>query len=78
MVRSPCHDEVEAHHDIIGHPADGPFVVAAIKADVNDLVTFNRRHFMDDPEVTAQAGTPIGTPGEVLAWVREQVDQEMR
>jgi hypothetical protein len=31
------------------------------------LVTLNRRHFLDDPEVIKKSGLKIGTPGEALA-----------
>jgi hypothetical protein len=42
------------------------------------LVTINRRHFIDDPNVAQQAGLRIGTPGEALNWVREQISTEDR
>jgi hypothetical protein len=32
----------------------------------------NRRHFIDDPAVAAHSGLRIGTPGDALAWVREE------
>jgi hypothetical protein len=67
---------VKAHQGIIAHPADVPIVVAAIKADVDYLVTFDRRHFIDDPGVEARAGIPIGTPGDALAWARGRLAQD--
>lgn len=76
IVHDPSPQQVQAHRAVIAHAADVPIVVAAIKADVDYLVTFNRRHFIDDPGVTAGAGMPIGTPGDALAWVREQLAQE--
>ena len=72
IVRDPSPEEVEAHKNIIAHRADVPIVVAAMKADVDYLVTLNRRHFIDDPGVATRSGLRIGTPGDVLAWVREQ------
>jgi hypothetical protein len=57
------------------HPADIPILVAAMQAGVDYLVTLNRRHFTDDPEVAHRAGLRIGTPGDALAWVREQLAQ---
>lgn len=73
IVPDPSPEEVEAHQDIIGHQADVPIVAAAMKADVDYLATFNRRHFIDDPEVAEKSGLRIDTPGEVLAWVRGQL-----
>jgi hypothetical protein len=39
---------------------------------VDYLVTLNRRHFIDDPAVAARSGLRIGTPGDALAWMREE------
>lgn len=72
IVRDPSSEEVEVHKDIIAHRADVPIVVAAMRADVDYLVTLNRRHFIDDPGVAARSGLRIGAPGDALAWVREQ------
>ena len=58
---------------IISHQADIPIVVAAMKAQTDYLVTLNRKHFIDDPAVAAQSGLRIGTPGDALAWVRDQL-----
>ena len=37
------------------------------------LVTLNRRHFIDDPEVARRSDLRIGTPGDALAWVRGEI-----
>jgi len=77
IVRDPSPQEVMAHDgDIIAHEADVPIVVAAVKADVGYLVTFNRRHFIDDPAVTTPSGLRIGAPGDALVWVRQQLEAE--
>ncbi len=55
---------------LISHAADVPILLAAMKAGVDFLVTLNRRHFLDDPEVAARSGLRLGTPGDALAWVR--------
>lgn len=51
-------------------------VLAAMQAKVDYLVTLNRKHFMDDPDVALQAGLRIGTPGDALRWVRRQISAE--
>lgn len=76
IVHDPSPQQVQAHQDVIAHAADVPIVVAAIEANVDYLVTFNRRHFVDDPDVAVRAGMPIGTPGDALAWVRGQLAQQ--
>lgn len=71
IIRNPSPEEVDAYQEIIAHQPDVPIVVAAMKAQVDYLVTFNRRHFIDDPGVAARSELRIGTPGDALAWVRE-------
>jgi predicted nucleic acid-binding protein len=75
IVHDPSAEDVGACQDIIAHPADVPIVVAAMRCGANYLATFSRRHFIDDPGVTAKSGIPIGTPGDALAWVRERLTQ---
>ncbi len=70
ILRDPAKDEVSQRMDWIGHAADAPILAAAYLARVDFLVTLNRRHFLQDPEVARQSGLRIGTPGEALAWVR--------
>lgn len=75
IVQAPSAAEIQAFQGIIAHPADVPIVVAAMQAGVEYLVTLNRRHFIDDPEVAVRSGLRIGTPGDALAWVRHQLAQ---
>jgi predicted nucleic acid-binding protein len=76
IVRDPSPDEVSAHPDLISHLADTPIVLAAMQAKVDYLVTLNRKHFIDDPEVARKSGLNIGTPGDALSWVRGQIYTE--
>jgi predicted nucleic acid-binding protein len=70
--------EVNANLQLISHPADVPIRLAAMKAKVDYLVTLNRKHFMDDPDVARRAGLRIGTPEDALSWVRGQISAEER
>ncbi len=54
-------------------PTDVPILVAAMKARVDYLATLNRRHFLQDETLSQRAGLRIGTPGDALAWVREEL-----
>jgi len=74
IVRDPSLSEVLGHQDWIAHPADVPILVAAVNARVDFLVTLNSRHFLDDREVSHRCGLKIGTPGDALAWVREELN----
>jgi len=70
IIRNPGFEEVQAHLDLISHPSDVPIILSAMQSGADYLVTLNRRHFMDDPQVAGNAGIKIGTPGEALEWVR--------
>ncbi len=73
IVRDPKAEEVQNCQDWISHLADVPILVAAAHANVDFLVTLNTKHFIDDPEVSRRSGLRIGTPGDALKWVREQI-----
>ena len=70
IMGDPQASVVLAHLDWMRDPADVPILLAAMQAKVDFLVTLNRRHFMDDPDVAVRSGLRIGTPGDALAWVR--------
>ncbi|MBW6474694.1 MAG: PIN domain-containing protein [Anaerolineaceae bacterium] len=73
IYKDPSKEEVRDHLNWIDHAADVPIMVSAIKAHVDYLVTLNTKHFMNDPQVTFRSGLRIGTPGDTLSWVREQM-----
>jgi predicted nucleic acid-binding protein len=72
IVKDPSAAEVAAGRDLIAHEPDVAILVAAIKIKTDYLVTLNRRHFIEDPEVARRSGLRIGTPGDALAWVRNK------
>ena len=73
IYTDPSKDEVREHKNWIDHEADVPILVSAVKANVDFLVTLNTKHFLNDPQVTFRSGLKIGTPGDALSWVREQM-----
>jgi predicted nucleic acid-binding protein len=75
ILRDPQIAEILQHQDWISHPVDVPILVVAARARVDFLVTLNSKHFIDDPEVSLRSGLRIGTPGDALAWVREQLSK---
>ena len=76
IVHDPSAVEVVANLHLITHSVDVPIVFAAMRAKVDYLVTLNRVHFINDPDVAAQSGLRIGTPGDALIWVRERISTE--
>lgn len=71
IIENPTKKEVQANLYLISDPTDVPILLAAMKAKVDYLATHNRRHFLDDPNVSERSGIKIGTPGDILAWIRE-------
>jgi predicted nucleic acid-binding protein len=73
ILHDPERAVVQANLHLIRHAADVPILLAAMQAKVDYLVTLNRVHFLDDPEVAKRSGLQIGTPGDALAWLRQRL-----
>jgi len=74
IVDNPTREEVEANLYLINDPNDVPILLAAMKAKVDYLAIHNRKHFLDDPTVSEKSALRIGTPGDVLAWLRDNLN----
>jgi len=72
LVNDPTAELVQQNLHLMDHSADVPILLAAMQSKSQYLVTLNRKHFLDGPEVAKRAGLKIGTPGDALAWVRKQ------
>jgi predicted nucleic acid-binding protein len=73
VIHNPTQEEINENLYMIADPDDVPILLAAIQANVDYLATHNRKHFLDDPKVAERSGLKIGTPGDVLAWIRENL-----
>ncbi len=69
QVPPPSAEAVIRAAEII-QPKDAAILAAAMEAGVDYLVTLDRSHFLDNPEVSGQSGLRIGTPGDFLTWFR--------
>jgi predicted nucleic acid-binding protein len=76
IVKNPTQKEIEENLYLIADKDDVPILLSAMKAHVDYLATHNRKHFLDDPKVAEKSGIKIGTPGDVLAWIRENIKSE--
>jgi putative PIN family toxin of toxin-antitoxin system len=56
------------------HLKDAPVVAAARKAQAEYLVTYDRKHLIDPPEVAEKSGLTIVTPDVVVQAIRESDD----
>jgi len=73
ILQDPSYEEIQANLYLMDDPDDVPILLAAIKTKVDYLATHDHKHFLDDPKVAERAGVKIGTPGDVLAWLRENL-----
>lgn len=73
LVKDPAVEMVKQNPTLMKHETDIPILLAAMQCKAKFLVTLNCRHFLDDPAVSRQSGLKIGTPGDALAWVRQQL-----
>jgi predicted nucleic acid-binding protein len=74
VVPDPSAEEIQANLYLMDDADDIPVLLAAMKAKVDFLATHDHKHFIDNPKVAERAGIKIGTPGDVLAWIRENLD----
>jgi predicted nucleic acid-binding protein len=51
---------------------DAPIVAAAVAANVDYLVTWDRKHLINPPKVAERSGLRILTPGELMDSLREE------
>ncbi|MCC7119727.1 MAG: PIN domain-containing protein [Anaerolineales bacterium] len=73
IIKNPSRYEVQANLYLIEDPDDVPILLAAVKAKVDYLATHDKKHFLNDPKVEERAGIKIGTPKDVLDWIRENL-----
>lgn len=73
ITQDPSYEEIQANLYLMDDPDDVPILLAAIKAKVDYLATHDHKHFLNDPKVAEKAGLKIGTPGDVLVWIRENL-----
>jgi predicted nucleic acid-binding protein len=73
IAQDPSYEEIQANLYLMDDPDDVPILLAAIKVKVDYLATHDHKHFLNDPKVAEKAGLKIGTPGDVLAWMRENL-----
>jgi predicted nucleic acid-binding protein len=73
IVDDPPEKDVQDNLYLMTDAEDIPILLAAMQARVDYLVSHNRKHFLDDPNVAEKSGLRIGAPGDALAWVRQQM-----
>ncbi len=72
-VSAPELEIVSQCQTLISHPGDAAIVAAAWAAGVDYFVTLDKEHLLNNSILRSGAPFPIGTPGDCLAWYREQL-----
>jgi predicted nucleic acid-binding protein len=54
---------------------DAPIVAAAVQADVDYLISRDRKHLVDVPEVEARSGIAVVLPEAALAEIRKRLEE---
>ncbi|MEA3351946.1 MAG: PIN domain-containing protein [Chloroflexota bacterium] len=72
VIPSPCYDDVQNCELLIDHAADARVIASVWRAEVDFFVTLDRKHFLKNEALMESASFPLGTPGDFLAWFRNQ------
>ena len=73
IVPVPSLDAVRASFELTRHTGDAQVLAAAWQTGTNYLVTLDHEHFLNNTPLRNAMPFPIGTPGDFLAWYREQL-----
>ena len=65
--------QVEELKERVGHPGDAQIVADAMRAKVDYLVTLDKRHLLGNAALSRHLPFPVGTPGDLLAHLRQQL-----
>ncbi|NPA91738.1 MAG: PIN domain-containing protein [Chloroflexi bacterium] len=72
IVSQPSEEAQKRATDLVTHPGDAFVLAAALDARPDYFVTLDRVHFLDNDRLSQAVPFPVGTPGDFLAWWREQ------
>jgi predicted nucleic acid-binding protein len=70
IVPDPSQKEGETWATIVPLK-DAPIIAAAVNAKPHRLITLDAKHLIDPPQVAAQSGLVIRTPGQVMQEIRQ-------
>jgi predicted nucleic acid-binding protein len=70
VVASAPPDLLKSCREWVPHPGDAQILADAWQHGADYLVTLDRAHFLDIPDLEGQVPFSIGTPDDCLAWMR--------
>jgi predicted nucleic acid-binding protein len=66
----PTAEHLRQAAEIVDHEPDAQVIAEALAADTDYMVSFDRKHLIDNPKVQ-MLPFPIGTAGDFLAWYQQ-------
>jgi predicted nucleic acid-binding protein len=58
---------------LVRHPGDARVIADAWAAQVGFFATLDKQHFLENMVLRQSLPFPLGTPGDALAWTRDQL-----
>lgn len=77
-VLPPPSEKVLARYEAAIHPKDVPVLAAAVEANVDYLVTLDRKHFFTNTVRAVAKGVRVLTPGDLLKELVRHPEQAKR
>jgi predicted nucleic acid-binding protein len=68
-TEKPAEDSILEANSLISYPPDAAILAEAMQAAPDWFVTHDREHFLNNPALKNLLFR-IGTPGDILAWIR--------
>ena len=72
ISNEPTSQQIEQANSLIGYAPDANVLAQAISVKPEWLVSHDKEHFVGNPELN-DLPFKIGTPGDVIAWLREHL-----
>lgn len=75
IVPSATRDLEERCQTFVSHPGDARILADALVQRVDYFITVDREHFLDKETVRGIVLFSVGSPEELLGWLREKYNQ---
>jgi predicted nucleic acid-binding protein len=77
VAQAPSHETVNKALALTDHQGDAEVLAAALSAHIDFFVTLDKAHFLGNSALKSATEFPVGTPGDCLAWLREQFSPDV-
>ena len=72
-VPDPSADLIAQSQQLTGYAPDAEVLAAGWNSGIDYFVTLDREHFLDNARLRSSVPFKLGTPGDFIAWYREQL-----